>query len=74
MNTISLSVYSIALYKRFKNKNLENLSSFDYGKDFLSLVDQLFLSWKQNVELAPYNDEQAKKVSMLGISSPYDIY
>ena len=33
MNTISLSVYSITLYKRFKNKDLENLSSFDHGKD-----------------------------------------
>lgn len=65
MNTISLSVYSITLYKRFKNKDLENLSSFDHGKDFLSLVDQLFLSWKQDVELALYNDEQAKKVSRL---------
>lgn len=42
MNTISLSVYCITLYKRFKNKDLENLSSFDHGKDFLSLVDQLF--------------------------------
>ena len=65
MNTISLSVYSITLYKRFKNKDLENLSSFDHGKDFLNLVDQLFLSWKQDVELALYNDEQAKKVSRL---------
>lgn len=65
MNTISLSVYCITLYKRFKNKDLENLSSFDHGKDFLSLVDQLFLSWKQDVELSLYNDEQAKKVSRL---------
>lgn len=55
----------MTLYKRFKNKDLENLSSFDHGKDFLSLVDQLFLSWKQDVELSLYNDEQAKKVSRL---------
>ena len=27
MNTISLSVYCITLYKRFKNKDLENLNS-----------------------------------------------
>lgn len=27
MNTISLSVYCITLYKRFKNKDLENLVS-----------------------------------------------
>lgn len=65
MNTFSLSVYRITLYKRYKNDELENLSNFDNGKNFLTLVDELFLTWKKNVEFPLYNDEQAQKVSRL---------
>lgn len=44
---------------------LENLSNFDNGKDFLSLIDMMFLSWKKDENNNIVKDENAKKVSRL---------
>lgn len=44
---------------------LENLSNFDNGKDFLSLIDMMFLSWKKDGNNNIVKDENAKKVSRL---------
>ena len=65
MNSYSLSVYRLTINKRFKKEQTENLSSFDNGKDFLSLIDTMFLSWKQKLEHNVVKDEDAKKVSRL---------
>lgn len=65
MNSYSLSVYRLTINKRLKKDEIENLSNFDNGKDFLSLVDSMFLSWKQDVEHNVVKDKNAKKVSRL---------
>lgn len=44
---------------------LENLSNFDNGKGFLSLIDMMFLSWKKDENNNIVKDENAKKVSRL---------
>lgn len=44
---------------------LENLSNFDNGKDFLSLIDMMFLSWKKDENNNIVKDENTKKVSRL---------
>lgn len=65
MNSYSLSVYRITLNKHLKKDMLENLSNFDNGKDFLSLIDMMFLSWKKDGNNNIVKDENAKKVSRL---------
>ena len=65
MNSYSLSVYRLTINKRLKKEQMENLSNFDNGKDFLSLVDSMFLSWKQDLTHHVVKDEEAKKVSRL---------
>lgn len=65
MNSYSLSVYCLTINKRLKKEQTENLSSFDNGKDFLSLIDTMFLSWKQDFEQSLVKDEDAQKVSRL---------
>lgn len=65
MNSYSLSVYRITLNKHLKKDMLENLSNFDNGKDFLSLIDMMFLSWKKDENNNIVKDENAKKVSRL---------
>lgn len=65
MNSYSLSVYKITLNKHLKKDKLENLSNFDNGKDFLCLIDQMFLSWKENTSNNIIKDENAKKASRL---------
>ena len=62
MNSYSLSVYRITLNKHLKKDMLENLSNFDNGKDFLSLIDMMFLSWKKDENNNNIvKDENAKK-------------
>lgn len=66
MNSYSLSVYRITLNKHLKKDILENLSNFDNGKDFLSLIDMMFSSWKKDEnDNNIIKDENAKKVSRL---------
>lgn len=65
MRSISLSVYQITIYKHLKKDDLENLSNFDNGKDFLSLIDMMFLSWEKDENGNVVKDENAKKVSRL---------
>ena len=66
MNSYSLSVYRITLNKHLKKDILENLSNFDNGKDFLSLIDLMFSSWKKDEnDNNIIKDENAKKVSRL---------
>lgn len=63
MNSYSISVYQVTLNKRFKKDKLENLSNFDGGKDFLTLVDSMFLSWRDDIVRNVINDTENKKVS-----------
>ena len=66
MNSYSLSVYRITLNKHLKKDILENLSNFDNGKDFLSLIDMMFSFWKKDEnDNNIIKDENAKKVSRL---------
>ena len=76
MNSYSLSVYRITLNKHLKKDMLENLSNFDNGKGFLSLIDMMFLSWKKDENNNIVKDENAKKVSsrQLDLSSSSNIY
>lgn len=73
MKSISLSVYQITIYKHLKKDDLENLSNFDKGKDFIKLVDIMFNSWRDNLTLKVLNDTENKKVSRLKRSSNADI-
>lgn len=65
MNSISLSVYQITLNKHLKKDELENLSNFDGGKNFLKLADTLFNSWHDNLTQRVVKDKENKKVSRL---------
>ena len=65
MNSYSLSVYQITINKRLKKENLENLSNFDGGKDFLTLVDTMFNSWCADLMQKVVKDAENKKVSRL---------
>ena len=66
MNSISVSVYRITINKHLQKDAPENLSNFDNGKNLLSLVDTMFISWKDNKVSNPVvKDENAKKVSRL---------
>ena len=66
MNNYSLSVYRIRINKHLLKKTPEILSDFDNGKDFLNLIDRMFLSWKENKVISPVvKDDNAKKVSRL---------
>lgn len=65
MNSYSLSVYKITINKRLKKENLENLSNFDGGKDFLKLVDSMFYSWRDDLTRKVVKDTENKKVSRL---------
>lgn len=65
MNSYSFSVYQITINKRLKKENLENLSNFDGGKDFLTLVDTMFNSWRDNLNRKVVKDTENKKVSRL---------
>lgn len=65
MNSYSLSVYQISINKRLKKEELENLSNFDGGKDFLALVDTMFNSWRDDLTKRVVKDAENKKVSRL---------
>lgn len=65
MNSYSLSVYQISINKRLKKEELENLSNFDGGKDFLALVDTMFNSWRDDLTKKVVKDAENKKVSRL---------
>lgn len=65
MNSYSLSVYQITINKHLKKDDLENLSNFDGGKDFLNLVDTMFYSWRDNLIQKVVKDAENKKVSRL---------
>lgn len=65
MNSYSLSVYQITINKHLKKEDLENLSNFDGGKDFLKLVDAMFNSWRDNLTQKVVKDAENKKVSRL---------
>lgn len=65
MNRYSLSVYQITINKFLKKDELENLSNFDGGKDFLELVDSMFNSWRENLSQKIQKDTELKKVSRL---------
>ena len=65
MNSYSLSVYQITINKHLKKDDLENLSNFDGGKDFLKLVDTMFKSWRDNLTQKVVKDAENKKVSRL---------
>lgn len=65
MNSYSLSVYKITINRRLRKDEKVNLSDFDNGKNFLQLVDSMFISWKDNLNRKVVKDEDVKKVSRL---------
>lgn len=65
MNSYSLSVYKITINRRLRKDEKVNLSDFDNGKNFLQLVDSMFISWKDNLNRKVVKDEDIKKVSRL---------
>lgn len=65
MNSYSLSIYQITINKRLKKDDLENLSNFDGGKNFLTLVDTMFNSWRDDLTRKVVKDTENKKVSRL---------
>ena len=65
----SLSIYRISINKRLSTNEMEWLSDYDCGKDFLVQLDQLFQGWKfektqKNVP-AIAKDEEEKKISRI---------
>lgn len=65
MNSYSLSVYKITINRHLRKDDKVNLSDFDNGKNFLKLVDSMFISWKDNLNRKVVKDEDVKKVSRL---------
>lgn len=65
MNSYSLSIYQITLNKCRKKGELENLSNFDGGKNFLELVDTMFNSWRDDLAQRLVKDSENRKVSRL---------
>lgn len=65
MNTFSLSIYRIKIYKRLKKEETAILSDYDNGKSFLEQSDAMFQSWEANPDNVLYKDDKAKKVSRI---------
>ena len=65
MNTFSLSIYRIQIYKRLKKEETVILSDYDNGKSFLNQCDALFQSWKADPDNVLYKDIKAQKVSRI---------
>ena len=65
MNTFSLSIYRIQIYKRLKKEETVILSDYDNGKSFLNQCDALFQSWKADPNNVLYRDVKAQKVSRI---------
>ena len=65
MNSYSFSVYKITINRHLRKDEKVNLSDFDNGKNFLQLVDSMFISWKDNLNRKVVKDEDVKKVSRL---------
>lgn len=65
MNTFSLSIYRIKIYKRFNKKENVILSDYDNGKSFLEQIDTMFQEWEVNPNNVLYKDDKAQKVSRI---------
>ena len=65
MNTFSLSIYRIKIYKRFNKKENVILSDYDNGKSFLEQIDAMFQAWEVNPNNVLYKDDKAQKVSRI---------
>ena len=65
MNSYSLSVYRITIYNSHKKDELLNLSNFDNGKNFIKLVNDMFLTWRNEAITMVVKDDNARKVSRL---------
>ena len=65
MNTFSLCIYRIKIYKRLKKEETVILSDYDNGKSFLNQCDALFQSWKADPDNVLYKDIKAQKVSRI---------
>lgn len=65
MNTFSLSIYRIQIYKRFKKEEAVILSDYDNGKSFLEQCNAMFQSWKADPDKVLYKDAEAQKVSRM---------
>lgn len=60
MNSYSFSVYKITINRHLRKDEKVNLSDFDNGKNFLQLVDSMFISWKDNLNRKVVKDEDVK--------------
>lgn len=47
MKSFSLSVYEVTINRYLRKEELQNLSDYDNGKNFLKEFDSMFLSWKK---------------------------
>lgn len=65
MNNYSLSVYKFCIYKHLRKDNLEILTDYDNGSNFLKQIDTMFLSWKEKIVGAGYKDDAIKKVNRI---------
>lgn len=74
MNTFSLSIYRIRIYKRLKKDEIVILSDYDNGKSFLEQIHALFQSWEANPNNVLYKDDNAKKVSRIQRDGQNKIY
>lgn len=65
MNTFSLSIYRIQIYKQFKKEETVILSDYDNGKSFLEQINDMFQFWKADPNKVLYKDIKAQKVSRI---------
>ena len=74
MNSYSLSVYKVTIYKHFKRSEPENLSDYNNGSKLLEQIDNMFVPWKENIVGAGYKDEKVQKVNRIMKKSGEYIY
>lgn len=65
MKSFSLSVYEVTINRYLRKEELQNLSDYDNGKNFLKEFDSMFLSWKKDLARSVVKDAEAKKASRI---------
>ena len=65
MNSYSLSVYKVTIYKHLKRSEPENLSDYNYGSSLLKQINAMFITWKEDIVGAGFKDEKVQKVNRI---------